>query len=49
MGYVKEPNGITLIVDKQKLTSEKEQRIREFIKKSKEKNKALIERFSRKK
>ncbi len=37
MGYIKEPNGVTLVVDKQPLTSEVESRIRKFIEKSKEK------------
>ena len=49
MGYIKEPNGVTLVVDKKQLTTEVEQRIREFIEKSKQKNKDFIERITKKK
>jgi len=49
MGYIKEPNGVTLVVDKKQLTTEIEQRIREFIEKSKKKNKDFIERITKKK
>jgi hypothetical protein len=49
MGYIKEPNGVTLVVDKKQLTTEIEQRIREFIEKSKQKNKDFIERITKKK
>ncbi len=41
MIYINEPNGITFTVDKQDLTIEIENRIKEFIKKSKEKNRAF--------
>lgn len=43
MGHIKEPNGITLLVEKQNLTSEIEEKIKNFIKKSKEKNKKFLE------
>ena len=43
MGHIKEPNGITLLVEKQNLTSEIEEKIKNFIKKSKEKNKRFLE------
>jgi len=49
MGYIKEPNGVTLVVDKKQLTTEIEQKIREFIEKSKQKNKDFIERITKKK
>ena len=49
MGYIKEPNGVKLVVDKKQLTTEIEQRIREFIEKSKQKNKDFIERITKKK
>ncbi|WP_298767641.1 hypothetical protein [uncultured Polaribacter sp.] len=45
MGHIKEPNGITLLVEKQNLTSEIEEKIKSFIKKSKEKNKKFLESF----
>lgn len=48
MGYIKEPNGVTLVVDKQNLTNDVEQRIKDFIKKSKEKNKDLLKKLSSK-
>jgi len=48
MGYIKEPNGVTLVVDKLKLTTEIEERIKEFISKSKEKNKKIIEKLTSK-
>ena len=38
MGYIKEPYGITFVVDKKKLTNEVENRIRNFIEISKSKN-----------
>ena len=47
MGYIKEPNGVTLVVDKLKLTTEIEERIKEFISKSKEKNKQLIKNLTK--
>ena len=43
MGHIKEPNGITLLVEKQNLTSEIEEKIKNFIKNSKEKNKRFLE------
>ncbi len=49
MGYIKEPNGVTLVVDKLKLTTEIEERIKEFISKSKEKNKQLIKKLTKQK
>jgi len=49
MGYIKEPNGVTLVVDKKQLTTEIEQRIREFIEKSKQKNRDFIEKITKKK
>jgi hypothetical protein len=49
MGYIKEPNGVTLVVDKLKLTLEIEERIMEFISKSKEKNKQLIKKLTQQK
>ena len=48
MGYIKEPNGVTLVVDKIKLTTEIEERIKEFILKSKKKNKKIIEKLTSK-
>ncbi|MEM9339612.1 MAG: hypothetical protein AAGA66_12835 [Bacteroidota bacterium] len=38
MGYIKEPNGVTLAVDKLKLTEEIEDRIKGFIDESKQRN-----------
>jgi len=49
MGYIKEPNGVTLVVDKKKLTTEIEQRIREFIEESKRRNKEFIKKITNKK
>ena len=49
MGYIKEPNGVTLVVDKLKLTTEIEERIKDFISKSKEKNKHLIQKLTKQK
>jgi hypothetical protein len=46
MGHIKEPNGVTLVVDKKILTSDMEKRIKEFIKKSKEKNKNLLDKLN---
>ena len=43
MGHIKEPKGITLVVEKKKLTAEVEKKITEFIKKSKEKNKKYFD------
>jgi len=43
MGHIKEPKGITLVVEKKKLTTEVEKMIKEFIKKSKEKNKKYLD------
>tara|TARA_R110002050_G_scaffold300534_2_gene470368 strand:+ start:1401 stop:1553 length:153 start_codon:yes stop_codon:yes gene_type:complete len=45
MGHIKEPNGITLLVEKQNLTSEIEERIKSFIKKSKEKNEKFLNKL----
>ena len=45
MGHIKEPNGVTLVVEKQDLTSEIEERIKNFIKKSKDKNKKFLEKL----
>ncbi len=46
MGYIKEPKGVTLVVDKQPLTSEIENRIKKFIEKSKKKNKELLQQLT---
>lgn len=43
MGYIKEPDGVTLVVDKKKLTNKNEKRIKKFIKNSKTKNKKFLE------
>lgn len=43
MGHIKEPNGVTLVVEKQDLSAEMEQKIKDFIKKSKVKNKKFLE------
>ncbi len=43
MGYIKEPNGVTLVVEKKNLSAEVEEKIKAFIKKSKEKNKKFLE------
>jgi len=48
MGYVTEPKGITLTVEKQKLTAEAEDRIKGFIAKSKLRNADLISKLDRK-
>lgn len=48
MGYITEPKGITLTVDKQKLTTEVENRIKDFIAKSKTKNADLISKLRNK-
>ncbi|MCK5867751.1 MAG: hypothetical protein KAG14_05065 [Mycoplasmataceae bacterium] len=48
MGFVKEPNGVTLVVEKVKLTTEIEEAIKNFIKKSKKKNKKLIDSLKEK-
>ncbi len=45
MGHIKEPKGITLTVEKKKLTSEVEKKIKEFIKKSKVRNKKFIDKL----
>ncbi len=47
MGYITEPKGITLTVDKQKLTAEIEGRIKNFIVKSKVKNAELISKLKK--
>lgn len=49
MGYIREPEGVTLVVDKQDLTKEIENSIKDFISKSKEKNKAFINKLKLKK
>lgn len=49
MGYIKEPDGVTLVVDKKELSLEMEQRIKDFIKKSKEKNEKLLKKLTLKK
>ncbi len=49
MGYIKEPNGVTLVVDKLKLTTEIEERIKDYISKNKEKNKQLIKKLTKQK
>jgi hypothetical protein len=43
MGHIKEPKGVTLVVDNQDLSSEDNQRIKDFIKKSKVKNRKFLE------
>ena len=43
MEYIKEPNGVTLVVEKKELSSELEQKISDYIKKSKVKNKKFFE------
>lgn len=43
MGYIKEPNGVTLVVEKIDLSPEAEQKIKDFIKKSKAKNKKFLD------
>ena len=43
MGYIKEPDGVTFVVNKKKLTNEIENRIRKFINASKIENKKFIE------
>ena len=48
MGHIKEPNGVTLVVDKKTLTKDVEREISSFIKKSKEKNKDLINKMKKK-
>ena len=48
-GYIREPEGVTLVVDKQDLTKEIENSIKDFISKSKEKNKAFINKLKLKK
>lgn len=45
MEHIKEPNGVTLVVDKQNLTSDTEKGIKEFIKNSKKKNKKILDKF----
>ncbi len=49
MGYIKEPEGVTLVVEKKLLTTETERMIKEYIEKSKQKNKDFIERMKKKK
>ncbi|ANQ48597.1 MULTISPECIES: hypothetical protein [Flammeovirga] len=46
MGYIKEPKGVTLVVEKKPLTSEAEKSIKDFIQKSKKRNKELLEKLS---
>jgi len=48
MGYIKEPNGVTLTVDKLKLTGEIENRIKNFISISKQKNAQLLSKLGEK-
>ena len=43
MGHIKEPKGVTLVVEKKKLTTEVEKKIKEFIKKSKTRNKKYLD------
>lgn len=43
MGHITEPNGVTLVVEKKVLTEEVEQKIKDFIRKSKAKNKKFLE------
>lgn len=47
MGYIKEPNGVTLVVEKKDLSTEVEQQIKAFIKKSKEKNKKFLDKLKK--
>ena len=49
MGFIKEPDGVTLVVDKIKLTTEIENRIKKFIENSKKKNKEFLESLKRRK
>ncbi len=49
MGYIREPDGITLLVEKQNLTKEVENRIKDFILKSKQKNRDLLKKIKLKK
>ncbi len=49
MGYIKEPNGVTCVVDKKPLTKKAENRIKKFIKKSKEENQDFLKTVSFKK
>lgn len=43
MGHIKEPIGVTLVVEKQDLSSEVEQKIKDFIKKSRVNNKKFLD------
>lgn len=43
MGHIKEPDGITLVVEKKDLSSDAEREIKDFIQKSKQKNKKFFE------
>ncbi len=47
MGYIKEPEGVTLTVDKKILTPEIEKRINDFIKKVRLKIKSLLKVVSK--
>lgn len=47
MGYIKEPNGVTLTVDKLKLTEKVEKRIKSFVSDGKQKNAQLISELKR--
>jgi len=45
MGHIKEPKGVTLLVEKQSLTSEIKEKIKQFIKDSKKKNEKFLEKL----
>ncbi len=45
MGYIKEPKGVTLTVEKKPLSVDAEKSIKDFIQKSKEKNKDLLSKL----
>ena len=45
MGYISEPKGVTLTVDKLKLTRATKDRIKDFISESKKKNAKLLEKL----
>lgn len=49
MGYIKEPIGVTFVVDKKPMTLEVEKTITNFVKESKQKNKELLKKLTWKK
>ncbi|PWJ43876.1 hypothetical protein [Sediminitomix flava] len=45
MGYIKEPDGVTFVVEKRTLSIEEEKLLKDFLKGSKARNKGFLKQF----